>query len=139
MPIRPELRSWYPWDWPQLSASIRFRRAGGRCETCGRQHGHEVQTFAGGAWFDADLGIWRDDRGKRTALPRQPHVARSIRVVLATAHLNNDPSDNRARNLKALYGRCHLAHDREEHRERRFIAYRARRALGDQFLGPSRA
>ena len=32
MPIRPEYRWLYPIDWPQLSAMIRFARAGGRCE-----------------------------------------------------------------------------------------------------------
>ena len=138
MPIKPELRRWYPWDWSELSRSIRFRRAGGRCEGCGRQHGSEVPTFPGGAWFDGDLGIWRDDRGRRTALPRQPQVARTTRVVLATAHLNHDPADNRPRNLRALCGRCHLAHDRDEHRRRRWITYRARRAIGDLFLGQYR-
>ncbi|SEG69760.1 hypothetical protein SAMN04488144_14530 [Methylobacterium sp. 190mf] len=30
MPIRPEHRFFYPIDWPQLSAVIRFRRAGYR-------------------------------------------------------------------------------------------------------------
>ncbi len=32
MPIRPEHRHFYPIDWPQLSAAIRFGRAEGRCE-----------------------------------------------------------------------------------------------------------
>ncbi|TXN27648.1 hypothetical protein FV232_26970 [Methylobacterium sp. WL30] len=36
MPIRPEHRFFYPIDWPQLSATIRFGRAGGACEGCGR-------------------------------------------------------------------------------------------------------
>ena len=32
MPIRPEYRWLYPIDWPQLSAVIRFQRAGGALE-----------------------------------------------------------------------------------------------------------
>ena len=38
MPIRPENRWLYPIDWEQLSQSIRFSRAGGRCERCARPH-----------------------------------------------------------------------------------------------------
>ena len=135
MPIRPALRGFYPIDWRELSRAIRFRRAGGRCEACGRPHGAEVPTI-GLAWLDPETGVWRDARGRKTALPRQPQVARITRTVLAAAHLNHDPTDNRARNLKALCGACHLAHDRDEHRRRRRITYLARRAIGDLFLGP---
>jgi hypothetical protein len=39
MPIRPELRPRYPADWPQISRRVRFERAGGRCEACGRPPG----------------------------------------------------------------------------------------------------
>ena len=39
MPIRREHRFYYPIDWPQLSTVIRFGRAKGRCEGCGRPHG----------------------------------------------------------------------------------------------------
>jgi hypothetical protein len=42
MPIRPEFRWLYPIDWPQLSALIRFKRARGCCEGCGRLHGQIV-------------------------------------------------------------------------------------------------
>ncbi|MGW8985118.1 hypothetical protein ACWGQ9_20930 [Streptomyces parvus] len=41
MPIRPENLHRYPRDWPQISARIRFERAGGRCECtghCGLEH-----------------------------------------------------------------------------------------------------
>ena len=38
MPVRPEYKWFYPIDWPQLSAVIRFERAKGRCERCGRPH-----------------------------------------------------------------------------------------------------
>lgn len=36
MPIWREHRFYYPIDWLQLSAVIRFGRAKGRCEGCGR-------------------------------------------------------------------------------------------------------
>ena len=42
MPIRREHRFFYPIDWPQLSATIRFGRAGGAREGCGRPHGQTI-------------------------------------------------------------------------------------------------
>jgi len=36
MPIRRDLRGFYPIDWRQLSDAIRFKRAKGRCESCSR-------------------------------------------------------------------------------------------------------
>src|SRR5271167_2790634 len=38
MPIRPELRPLYPPHWRELSSHVRFERAGGRCQRCGRPH-----------------------------------------------------------------------------------------------------
>ena len=46
MPIKPELRFFYPIDWPQISHWVRFVRAGGKCQVCGRPHGAIVQTWA---------------------------------------------------------------------------------------------
>jgi len=53
--------------------------------------------------------------------------------VLATAHLNHDPGDNRPRNLAALYQRCHMRHDVTEHRRRRWLNGFNKRAIGDLF------
>ena len=61
---------------------------------------------------------------------------RQTRVVLAAAHLDHNPSNNRLKNLKGLCQRCHLIHDRPHHLARRRITYLLRRALGDLFLGP---
>jgi hypothetical protein len=63
---------------------------------------------------------------------------RTTRVVLAAAHLEHDPVDNRLRNLRALCQRCHLLHDRPYHLAQRWRTYRRRHALGDLFLGPYR-
>ncbi len=140
MPIRRELRGFYPIDWKQLSAVIRFERAKGRCETCGRPHGKLVWHLGDGRWWDEDRSAWRDGRGQ--ALPRQiisnGDDVRTTKVMLATAHLDHDPTNNPPRNLKALCQRCHMLHDREEHRRQRWLTLRARKALGDLFLGPYR-
>jgi hypothetical protein len=63
---------------------------------------------------------------------------RSTRVILAAAHLDHDPTNNRRRNLKSLCQRCHMIHDHPHHLARRRITYRLRQALGDLFLGPYR-
>lgn len=138
MPIRPELRWFYPIDWPILSRTIRFGRAQGRCENCGRPHGSTVLQLADGRWLDPAVGSWRDDRGRAAAWPDLLLcvAAQEKRVLIGVAHLDHDPTNNRARNLRALCQRCHLRHDRREHLRRRRLRLRARRALGDLFTGP---
>jgi len=61
---------------------------------------------------------------------------RNTRVVLAAAHLDSDPTNNRLKNLRALCQRCHLLQDRQHHWAQRWITYRQRSAIGDFFLGP---
>lgn len=152
MPIRPEQRWFYPIDWPQLSAMIRFQRAKGRCERCGRPHGRDVIHLGDGRWFDEERQQWRGDSGRRargvpTASPSRPRQLcftyladpalppQSTRVVLASAHLDHDPGNNDPDNLAALCQRCHLAHDRPEHRRQRWWTLFRRRSMGDLFLG----
>jgi hypothetical protein len=141
MPIHLRYRWLYPIDWPQLSALIRFERAKGRCEFCGRPHGREIRHLGDGRWWDEENRTWRNGRGRalsRLALPADDVSVKITKVVLAAAHLDHDPTNNRPRNLKALCQRCHMLHDREEHRRRRWITLRMRKALGDLFLGPYR-
>src|SRR5215208_8108243 len=70
MPINARYRWFYPIDWPQLSAVIRFKRAQGKCEGCGRPHGHTVCHLGDGRWWDRDKKQWRDGKGR--PLPRLP-------------------------------------------------------------------
>lgn len=56
-------------------------------------------------------------------------------VVLAAAHLDHDPANNRLRDLAVLCQRCHLASDRAEHRRRRWATLFYRRARSDLFAG----
>jgi len=60
---------------------------------------------------------------------------RLTRVVLAAAHLDSNPANNRLANLKGLCQRCHILHDRPFHLAQRWLTYRRRRAIGDLFLG----
>ena len=138
MPIRKELRGFYPIDWRELSAVVRFERAGGKCEACGRPHGKMISHLGDGRWFDPESEVWRDGQGREIGwvdYRDYSGVLRRTKVVLATAHRNHDPTDNRPGNLKALCQRCHLLHDREEHRRQRRLTYRKRWAMGDLFEG----
>jgi hypothetical protein len=139
MPIRREHRFFYPIDWPQLSAVIRFRRAGGRCEGCGRPHGQTVWHLGDGRWWDAQAASWRDGGGRSIDPVVSVNVLatiRATRVVLATAHRNHDTADNTNANLAAFCQRCHMIHDRPEHRRRRWRTLFRRKASGDLFGGP---
>jgi hypothetical protein len=148
MPIAPEHRWLYPIDWPQLSKLVRFRRARGRCEHCHRPHGRDVIHMGEGTWWDEDNATWRTGKGRRVrALPAlvnhsqsqlvfngmEPPHPRRTHVVLAAAHLNHDPSDNRPRNLAALCQRCHMIHDADEHRRRRWLNHFHLCAIRDLF------
>jgi hypothetical protein len=138
MPIRAEMRWFYPIDWPQISWQVRFERARGVCQGCGRPHGETIRCLPDGRWFDIASQAWRNDRGRLARRPDGKEAAqvRQSRVVLAAAHLDHNPSNNRPGNLKSLCQRCHLIHDRPHHLARRRITYLLRRALGDLFLGP---
>jgi hypothetical protein len=61
---------------------------------------------------------------------------RQTRVILAAAHLDHNPGNNRKRNLRSLCQRCHMIHDRPYHLAQRRTTYLLRRALGDLFFGP---
>jgi hypothetical protein len=58
------------------------------------------------------------------------------RIVLAAAHLDGNPTNNRLKNLRALCQRCHMLHNRPHHLAQRRITHRRRLAEGDLFLGP---
>ncbi len=139
MPIKASYRWLYPIDWRELSIAIRFGRARGRCEGCGRPHGRLVYHLGDGRWWDEDAGCWRTARGRvvRGLVPPEQlnQPALTTRVVLSCAHLDHDPTNNKAQNLRAFCQRCHLEYDRPEHQRRRWFTLFRRRALGDLFLG----
>uniref|UniRef100_UPI0005B269B5 hypothetical protein n=1 Tax=Methylobacterium sp. B34 TaxID=95563 RepID=UPI0005B269B5 len=111
MPIRPEHRFFYPIDWAQLSTVIRFGRAKGCCEGCGRPHGRMVYHLGDGRWWDAKAGRWRDGWGRRIRIGVAADIlgrTRRTRVVLAAAHRDHDTSNNADANLAAFLQRCHM-------------------------------
>jgi hypothetical protein len=57
MPIRRELRPLYPPHWRELSSHIRFERAEGRCQRCGRPHLVLLRCLPDGRWFDEQAAL----------------------------------------------------------------------------------
>lgn len=96
MPIRPENRFFYPIDWKELSHVIRFGRAKGCCEGCGRPHGQLVAHLGDGRWWDVQANVWRNGKGRKLklaaleCLPADTAV-QVTRVYLACAHLDHEP------------------------------------------------
>ena len=78
MPIRWHHRWLYPIDWRELSASIRFRCAKGRCEGCGQPHGRDGadREFAC-AFYLPWTGRGRVSRAGRTNATGHPGSARA--------------------------------------------------------------
>ena len=137
MPIRSELRHLYPPDWAELSRQVRFDRAGGVCQGCGRPHRVALRCLPDGRWFDPSAITWRDHRGRPCRWPDLVETVqiRTTRVVLAAAHMDGNPANNRWANLRSLCQRCHVLHDVTRHTRQRWITYRQRWAIGDLFLG----
>src|SRR5208337_4007894 len=69
MPIRPELRPLYPPYWRELSSHVRFERAQGRCQRCGRPHLVLLRCLPDGRWSDEQAATWRDRRGRPARWP----------------------------------------------------------------------
>jgi hypothetical protein len=137
MPIRPDLKSLYPADWPEISHRIRFERAGGRCEICRRPHGQKVYCLPDGRWYDAGADAWVSGRGTVVDVPAVPELMRMrvVRVVLTCAHIAHDPRHSADDDLAAWCSRCHLIHDAGHHAIQRRLTIRLRSAIGDLFTG----
>ena len=139
MPINRDNRFFYPIDWPQLSYTIRFKRARGICERCGRRHLARIKVLPDGRWLDASAGgTWRDYQGHHCSWPDIVDISagKMSRVVLACCHKDSNPGNNHPANLAAWCQWCRLAADREWSRHQTRITIKLRRSLGDLFTGP---
>ena len=72
MPIRPEYRWLYPIDWPQLSAMVRFARAGGRWLPWLGSATHYHATRVKPGWRDALKKVSQVGRHVFYRLKRMP-------------------------------------------------------------------
>lgn len=109
MPIRPENRDRYPPEWADISKSIRFDRAGGRCEC------------------EGECGRGTHD-GRCPNRHGEPAYGTGSRVVLTTAHLDHTPEHCDPENLRAMCQGCDLHYDRDHHAETRAATAAATRS-----------
>jgi len=94
MPIRPENRDRYPFDWSAIRARILFR--------AGERRGRwSIITEARCEWCGAEN--------------HRPHPETDSMVVITIAHLNHTPEDYADGSLAAL---CQLCHNRLDAPER---------------------
>lgn len=126
MPVRPENRGRYPPNWKEISARIRFVRAGGQCECtgeCGLSHG-----------------------GRCDARHGHTHPRTGSRVTLTTAHRADPIEDCSDANLFAACQLCHNRYDaparaagvarRREAERRRILDKAGQLAFEHQCFGP---
>jgi hypothetical protein len=116
----------YPKNWKHISHRIRFERASGKCEWCGKPHGAKILIAAQNSWAGED-GVWRNRRGKRLPGPmpwpheqwwqhvirhngETPQIREAV-VILQTAHLDHNPANSADDNLAALCQFCHAEYD----------------------------
>lgn len=119
----------YPRNWKHISRRIRFDRAAGCCEWCGKPHGAEVLVGGDNCWRDAS-GQWYSRFGKKLPGPapwpvqfwwqyvirhggKTPEI-RPATVILQTAHLDHNPHNCADSNLAALCQFCHAEYDVEQ-------------------------
>ena len=126
MPIRSSQRWYYPIDWTELSRTVRFERAKGACERCGRRHGETVWhlsrvAVAGrrglwwdGAWTDARArtpGAWRCERGRALARHHLPPPGDLARLNTQLSLWTGLERTDWPRRSLVVLACCHLDHD----------------------------
>ena len=110
-PIRPENRHRYGTDWPEFSRTIRFDRAGGRCEC------------------EGECGRGTHD-GRCTNEHEKPAYGTGSKVVLTVAHLCHTPECRE--HVRAMCQGCHLHYDRDHHAQTRAATSAAARQAAGQ-------
>ena len=106
MPIRRQHRYFYPIDWPQLSATIRFERAGGAVRAAAARTGSWSAIWRRPLVGCRGRQAWRDGQGRSVGscltLRADDWPIRTTRVVLASAHLGPRPEQQPTAQPQAL-------------------------------------
>jgi 5-methylcytosine-specific restriction endonuclease McrA len=101
MPIKPENRKLYPKNWKAIRAEV-LERAEHKCEYCAAGNYEWGFHSGNGKWYK-DIPVCAEEGG--------------IRIILTTAHLDHDPTNNgvpnNRPNLRALCQRYYNKHDRK--------------------------
>lgn len=133
MPIRPENKTRYPRNWPEIRDRIR-ERDGHKCKQCG----------VGNHWWgyrdrEGNFVLTGFDERKAMLWPALtkilPHPADIdvLEIVCTVAHLDHQPENCEDENLALLCQRCHLAYDAQHHAQTAYRTRREGKAAGDMF------
>ncbi|WP_341909620.1 hypothetical protein [Ferrovibrio terrae] len=138
MPIKPENRSRYPADWPQIAQAIKDG-ARWRCQKCGVKHAALGGRDADGLWYSAgsiDCSGRMPARGTEAWCYRDGHRPmhlRIVQIIITVAHLDHQPENCDPENLRAWCQRCHNLYDQAHRRRNAAATIRSRKAAGDLF------
>lgn len=112
MPIKPENKSKYPADWPQIRARI-LEREGHCCKWCKVPNHVYVARSIDGLYYMLASGQVRDaSTGEPDTFdPAEFPTQKWVEIVLTVAHLDHNPANSALENLAALCQRCHNRHD----------------------------
>jgi ssDNA-binding Zn-finger/Zn-ribbon topoisomerase 1 len=105
MPIKD--KSLYPDNWEEISQRIKTE-ADWKCEQCGAAHLAVGFRDGAGIFHAYSEGL----QGEIEMMAAEDQGHKSIQIILTTAHLDQDPGNNKRSNLRALCQKCHLDHDR---------------------------
>jgi len=109
-------KSKYPSNWREISLSVRAA-ANWKCQWCGGANKSVVQRTPNGPV--EILVVWNNQlQGHEDTSAMRASRLRELgltKIVLTTAHLDRDTTNNARENLAALCQKCHLGHDKEQH------------------------
>jgi len=130
MPIKPENKSLYPPNWPQISRRIRTGRANNHCEVCGVRN-YSVGYRLNGLFNYLDEPPYKHPLGLSDYLAArelQDHYNNccdqdppAIVIVLTVAHLDHNPANCHPSNLLCMCQHCHNIYDRAHRLETRQV------------------
>lgn len=103
VPIRPELKMFYPAEWRSIVRDVKSR-AGGKCEFCAAPDRTFIRrSVANPVRWVPSLSV---------PVGEELRYRPSIFVVLSAAHRDHRLVDHSLGNLVALCQRCHTMYDR---------------------------
>ena len=115
MPIKPENKSLYPPDWPEIRIRIR-NRAGNRCEGCGIANHLVIKRLVENSYRTPSSQEWDMIHCKVRYggynFTSSIKLHGFIRIVCTVAHRDHDPTNNSDDNLAFWCQRCHNRYDR---------------------------
>ena len=137
MPIRPELMPLYPGgstsspEWLAIRGAT-LVLASYRCQFCGVKDRTAIVRGNDETFMTVDGDVFNENTGQfLRKVDILSYRGRFVDIVLTTAHLDHDPTNNEPGNLAALCQQCHNRYDAEHRRQTR----RSRKAIGDLFEG----